>query len=185
MCGARRRNGSVKKERGCEVEGAGVPTYFLSLSLDFGLLPAIQPSTDVPPVLDTRFGAFPGATSMTSAAGRRGRDQPPPPPPPPGGGGGTMGLPPRPPPAGNPAGRGMPGNMAPGGKCGRLGSWPPPSLWGWPGRGPPWPGIIPGGIPGRGILSMGHMCIVMDQSGCTTFSQTVGRMISPSGAIKS
>jgi hypothetical protein len=42
-----------------------------------------------------------------------------------------------------------------------------------------------GGILGWGILSMGHICMVMDQSGSTTLSQTVGKMISPSGPIKS
>lgn len=41
-----------------------------------------------------------------------------------------------------------------------------------------------GGDLGAGF-STGHMCIVISQPGWTTFSQTCGRIISPSGPIRS
>ena len=106
LCGMGLRYCMARWERGWE---GAIPTYFLSLSLALGLPPAIQPNTEVPPDLEALLGGFPGATSMTSAAGagRRLGIQPPGPP---GGGGGGIGPPPRP--AGwKPGGRAPPGNM--------------------------------------------------------------------------
>lgn len=110
-------------------------------------------------------GPGPGPTSMISGFPGMGPCRP-------GGaqpGGGTT-------PGGKPPGR-RPGGCIP--PIGGMGMPPPCRL---PGRF----GIIPGifGIP-AGLASIGHMVIVILQSGWTTLSQTVGNIISPFGPVKS
>jgi hypothetical protein len=90
------------------------------------------------------------------------------------------------------AGLGTPGGHIGGGGIAPAGTAPPGRR---PGGGTPARplgsggiGIFPpggGGLARGGDLSIGHMVIVILQSGSTTFSQTEGRMISPLGPIKS
>jgi hypothetical protein len=90
-------------------------------------------------------------------------------------------------PPGQPGGiAGIPIGMPPGR---RPGGAIPGRPFGGGGMGMPWPCLPPmaPGIrgPTGGDFSIGHIVIVMLQSGSTTLSQTEGRMISPLGPIKS
>lgn len=91
-------------------------------------------------------------------------------------------------------GPGLAGLAGPPGHVGGMGGMGPGGLP--PGRAPG--GAIPGrtlsgggiGIPFLGLgrggdFSIGHMVMVILQSGSMTFSQTEGKMISPLGPIKS